>query len=317
MSSGYFNLDSHQHNSSLALLNAQIAQPNSLTWEWHYNAFNPVKEATELQGGAETTIDMGMLQSSSDRRNLLLVQITGTPALEAITNITSLPNRAYARHWKRDYVRFASPARPDTHKSCYLEPLVLASILADQRQSSSPSWIGDDSIHHLPYDLVALLASDTIIMDMDYDLNRLLPPGMLLAVGGIDTALGTLHTRTGVVLFNLKHPSTERVSRLWLERTESTCVGLDEMQLLWTIITSVTEESSHILNMGLVSTLTESMDGFLGLHNDDRVLKGIATDFPGPRDTRLLTNVDTYRKVLQMTADSVCYRYYPRCEVML
>jgi len=48
-----------------------------------------------------------------------------------------------------------------------------------------------------------------------------------------------------------------------------------------------------------------------------RVIKTVPPPpVPTPRAAALLSNLAEVKMMLQTTADAVCYRYYPKCEVL-
>lgn len=72
--------------------------------------------------------------------------------------------------------------------------------------------------------------------------------------------------------------------------------------------------SENIMNAisSVVASLDETDDGFVGGYS----IKTIPISVPAPKATMLVSNEAASRAELQKTADSVCYRYYPKCEVL-
>ena len=62
----------------------------------------------------------------------------------------------------------------------------------------------------------------------------------------------------------------------------------------------------------IIEPLAESSNGFVG----DHLIKSIVPPVPGSRSIFLAKNIEENELHLQNTADSVCYRFYPKCEVL-
>ena len=250
-------------------------------WLWDYNVYLNTNETFA-------------------RRNLLISQTIGSTALEELAAVSSKPNRAYAATWRRDYVLYSSGST-SADSACLNKVHVLNSILDDNnlnRQLQARS-------RHPAYDVVALLPTDAIILDLDFDLDLLLPHEKLVALAGYNQGDTEIQSQTDVVLFNLKHPDATAVARQWLEATKGiTCGASNDLQILVDVIRSIGDDS-------MIQGLEETNEGYIR-----RVIKCIFPSVPAPRYATLLSDIAESKQAMQTTADSVCYRYYPKCEVL-
>jgi hypothetical protein len=129
------------------------------------------------------------------------------------------------------------------------------------------------------YDAVLFLSSDAIITDLDFNFLTLLPKRKLLT---------TTTTPNELSLFNLRHGQFEKMAKLWLDDT--TCTT--------SLLQLIRDEMS---NDNAVDEIATSRTGFV----EPRLVKFLVE----PAD-------NTAQAKLQTTVDSVCYRYYPRCDVL-
>jgi hypothetical protein len=306
-------------------------------------------------------------------RTLLVAQWVGLSQWEPYLEISSRPNRAYARLWNRDYVRYWG--YPTTIRSCCWDKVQILKDLThsststvDASTPSTPSSSTTSTTHStaittsllftplsstasFPYDVVALLPPDGMFVDLDYDVLQLLPPGYLMAVS----------THNDIVLFHLHHPYAALVARTWYDLTRhvwlSSCPNSNTE---WSILqqalmlanathlvydlqqqhqqqsnmdTAATagdnnspvedavDTESNIINFDISSSSNngnDDVDTSLGYiqHNGTRVFKALPmASSSSSRAAMLLSNRPIHQAVLQTTADSICYRYYPRCEV--
>lgn len=75
-------------------------------------------------------------------------------------------------------------------------------------------------------------------------------------------------------------------------------------------IAAVTDEDEHLDD--LIEPLSENEAGVIG----NGAIKNIPSSVPGPRMAILSNSIEESAGILQQTADSVCYRFYPKCEVV-
>jgi hypothetical protein len=362
-------------------------------WSWDHNIYNPQQQ--QQRGGkppsssssAGVAVTAGA-QQQQQPRNLLLAQMAGSAALQSMAEITSRPNRAYARQWGRDYVLYKGSAQT-LERTCFDKVVVLSTILDKQLLSVSHStttttttttdfWsslagasgsISTTSTHQkqpvastrsVQYDVVALFPPDATMTNLDSDLLNLMPPDKLLAIArwelvpdvssssSSSTSFATMTQAlsSGIVLFNLRHKYASTVVKLWQSMVEPpvSCGACNDLLILLHAVQTVLEQDEQdiihdgknhannnnnvnnnddsvggmsnniIMNAmsSVVATLDETDDGFVGGYS----IKTIPLSVPAPKATMLLTNEATSRTELQKTADSVCYRYYPKCEVL-
>jgi hypothetical protein len=182
-------------------------------------------------------------------RSMLIVQFYDLSTISWL-HLSSKPNRAYARHWRMDYL-------PVPDLDC---PAQFVSDVYSQQQQLSE----DDPV----YDAILILPANAILTDMDYDVLGLLPTDHAATV-----------TTNGEMLrmFNLRHDELPTILKVW-----STC----EVSL---------QEATETIRLNSILRINPSIDGFVE-----------------PRRIRFVKNPT----LLQTTVDNVCYRYYPRCDVL-
>lgn len=170
-----------------------------------------------------------------------------------VTDITSLPNRAYARQRGLDYVRFREE-----------DLLVLL-------QSS--------------YDTIAFFPSNAIMIHLDHSLHEVLPT--------IDQVM-TIGNATGFFVLNMQHADTWRVIAQWQKLPSD-----NDRDALSSLRSFLVSQVPHTM----ISYLPEQPDGFVGTN---RLLQCLPRREP----------LEEYQTALSITVASVCYRYYPKCEVL-
>ena len=269
-------------------------------WHWDHNIYMP------NVGGSSGTSDSGAT---------LIAQVVPGTALSCLGDISMRPNRAYARQWGVDFVRYDSGHSSYDPRACFAKVAVLNEILDRQSNNTNDgrfSWQHDLNVG---YESILLLPADAILMELDTNiLGSILPPGddKLVAIAGWNNHEG-LNSNSDILLFNLKHRHTEAVARLWLDMVGSmkmTCGDNNDLGMLVTAIAMVvdgTEKLSHF-----IQPLEESDDGFVG----DRFIKTISIEVPEPRTAFLHDSLQKSAVSLQGTADAVCFRFFPKCEVL-
>jgi hypothetical protein len=277
----------------------------SPAWNFDYNVYIPRGD------------DYNPLGS---RRISLIAQIDSSRSLQQLADISGRPNRAYAKEWGMDYVRYDSGHGTVNQISCFDKINVLNIIMDKQRKYetnssdssslSSRSWVLP-SERVLQYESIILLPTDAIITELDTNLvDAMLPRNKLAAISGLDINM-KLRSNSGIVVFNTKHEHSNAVARLWLDMTiDTTCGANNDLDILLAAISSVLEEKETLEN--LLEPLYESRNGFVG----DRLIRSIIPSVPGSRSAYLLRNIEESSASLQEIADSVCYRFYPKCEVL-
>jgi len=299
----------------------------------------------------------------SSNRNLLIAQVVTAPAsknnpgvvraeLCQFAEMSSRPNRAYARQWGRNYVRYTAPDDDNNtnnnhrNQNCdgYHHVVVLNAILDRQAPRCDDA---DTDSNTLSYDALVLLPPDAIITDLDYDLLSMIPKDKLVAT------VDSQQTTGGIVFWNLDHELAHTVARaLWNKLVDPEREEEEEQHarascnrkgsymdlLLKEILPTLLDEDVQ----SVVGGLGETLDGFVFAETttissiDSEVDAMGAASTPPPtsyclkclpppssssgshfsKTSLLLSHPDATRMTLQRTADAVCYRYYPKCEVL-
>jgi len=220
---------------------------------------------------------MDDLDAFSKERNLLIAQVGQS---RPFAEITSRPNRAYARRWGWDYLMHTG------EDGACGTVRVMNHIMSCQDQE-----VKEESLLRAPYDAILFMSPDAVIMNLDYQFLALLPGDKLVAAG---------ETKADVFVWNLNHPHSLEVARLWLDLGDD---SMCDTESLWSAIEMTMEDKIFELPK-YVQSLQLSDTGLV----EPRLIKFLPGDYDQsfPETMGLLENV----------ADSVCYRYYPRCEVL-
>jgi hypothetical protein len=250
--------------------------------EWDHNHYCDSEETDE-----DYPTDESGRRRRGTRRNLLVVQLCNSPTTHAWARIASKPNRAYARHWGYDYL-FTCHDREDDKNHCTAAQLVWD---LRQQQEQQQSQATSSTLY---YDAVVMLAPNTIITNMDYDLLSLLPEDKLVTVTTTSNKNND-EDDEALRMINLRHHGFPALANAWIGIASSNSCGDVHSSLRSMAIRSSTQSNIRVL--------IPSDEGFV----EPRLIKIVD---PDPNRNR---NVLT---ILQTTADSVCYRYYPRCDVL-
>lgn len=291
-------------------------------WDWDLNVYWR-QETNNNASRSELPAPSPSSERRNKQRNLLLVQVSGNPIRNELVDITSRPNRAYAHQWRRDYVRYSSNngiVKKKTSKldmTCVDQVAVIETILEKQRRESE-GWRAPEQ-RPVSYDVVALLSADAVIRDLDYDLLDLLPDDKLVAMSGWkrEDSWAVSGSRTNVVFFNLRHRYVDRVVKAWSDAMESkrvTCGAGREVSILLDAIQSVLEPNEELSSM--IHQLDQTDQGFVGDRSNEFAIKGLAPSVASSRAVVSMSSLPDVAASLSTTADSVCYRYYPKCEVL-
>lgn len=287
------------------------SEPYSISeWKWDHNVYNPRQPMV----GSNVTHVVETVQpahNSNEKRNLLLAQFSGSPALDIMASICSRPNRAYARQWGRDYVRYTGASHTPLERACF-DKVYLLDVILNRQVHSDSLWPPSS---HVQYDAVVLLPPDAIITDLDSDLLNLFPSDKLFGIASYEHSTTRINDSTfsEVLFFNLRHKYATETVELWNSLTAPpvTCGAGNDIRLLLdavgSLVKSEEERDEIVADIGL------SAKGFLG----ERSIKIIPQKVPSSKAVLLVSNTAETKADLQTTADSVCYRYYPRCDVVL
>ncbi|KAG7342717.1 hypothetical protein IV203_020661 [Nitzschia inconspicua] len=197
------------------------------------------------------------------KRRLLIAQYSGFGSYSKILKEVSPINRAYAKKWGHDYVTLEGtalqfpglvykndddddevPSCPNVENGYEAQstfnkiPLLFQAL--EHATSSSLSDQDSDQV----YDQVLILDTDTMIVDLDYDITTLLlrdvqqqhhhlpsdrPDDIILSKEYVMVAYRvwwndwhwTWDINAGITLWNLNHPTTRQVADTWLEKSMS------------------------------------------------------------------------------------------------
>jgi len=181
------------------------------------------------------------------------------------------------------------------------------------------------------YSTVMLLQSDAIIVHLDYNILDLIRDDQLISCGmnqKFPTDEGLWDVYSDVVLWNLKHPLFYNATQLWVESDDNRVDALDA------VIGSNSNESivrdlvQVLMNMNVdvdkdMNTNTQNQDAVALVQDIPReMVSGLdGTVIKQARDSskiQPITNHDlkVMIPVIQGISDTVCYRYYPQCEIV-
>jgi hypothetical protein len=335
-------------NAEPSLVFSEPTQETESEWLWDHNVYYLPKSKGLYDSVALTDSGSQDMASAVVGRNLLIAQVVGESyrtmrplpgpnsrrqLLAQFADITSRPNRAYARQWGRNYVRFQD------------DSLVVAAFLKSVRDRQL-----DQQQLSIPYDTVALLPPGAIVVDLDYDLLDLIPADKLLAIAGWDgeSKIDGVKRRSEVIFFNLKHTFANTVINRWWGELEGAQQRhnaashegkYDDLNILIHVIESLLNEGEDLQSVvyrldeaagGFVLEVPNSVPDSLDTTGESvtpapyciKSFSGAAVESPNsasahlPISAQLLSDPEVTRATLQSTADAVCYRYYPKCEIM-
>lgn len=223
-----------------------------------------------------------LIKNRTENRNLLLVQIASRQ--DGVADITTRPNRAYARHWGYDFLLY----RPGSSSAALMSSSHCSSvseILRDVVATTHSSRDGRPS----KYDMVLFLRDDSVVLDLEFDLRTLLPMDKLAALPG--------NADTGISIWNTRHDHFEPVSQALVD-TPSSLLCTDDAVIQETIAAQSNSDQVVVLSS------STSGNGFV--------------------DARHLLHLPNYNTMdsqaaamkLQAVTNSVCYRYFPKCEIL-
>jgi hypothetical protein len=266
-------------------------------WRWDHNVYITRNEDVQLP----------------HTRIALLAQVVSSQPLRELTEISSRPNRAYARQWGMDYAQFDAGRPTYNSKACFDKVFVLNTVLDNQNREPIdplPLWPHAAQVR---YDSIMLLPPDAIITELDKNnlFDLMLPKHKLVAIAGWNTK--ELNSNSNILLFNLQHKYADIVAKLWRESilpAQITCGANNDLGMLITAIAETMEPDEDLDD--LIEPLAATRSGYVG----DDLIKCIAPSVPGSRTAILMNNLPESRASVQETADAVCYRFYPKCEVL-
>jgi hypothetical protein len=274
-------------------------------WKWDHNTYIPRLSPAFISNEKNKSQQVGVIPQQAMARNLLLTQVAGGGMLNQLAAISSLPNRAYARAWGRDYALYSGSTDPIT-KGCFDNVDVLNNIVEKQTQ-------GRPGLQP-PYDAIAIFPPDAIVTNLDYDLLDIMPEDKLVAMAGRRKSLQP-ESPSEVLFFNLHHEHVATVSKLWFDMIQDksvTCSAGNDTALLLSAIESVLDANQSIDS--LIFSLDETDTGFIG--KGTFAIKGTVPMAMASKKVALLSNSEETTWTVQSTVDSVCFRYFPKCDVI-
>eukprot|EP00521_Asterionellopsis_glacialis_P017996 CAMPEP_0195292538 /NCGR_PEP_ID=MMETSP0707-20130614/10003_1 /TAXON_ID=33640 /ORGANISM="Asterionellopsis glacialis, Strain CCMP134" /LENGTH=291 /DNA_ID=CAMNT_0040353025 /DNA_START=332 /DNA_END=1207 /DNA_ORIENTATION=+ len=252
-------------------------------------------------------------------RNLVIVQTGLVVPLTSVIDITSRPNRAYAKYWGMDYLKYTADHQ-STFSLCYDRAVLLHEFVQEHERQREEQRFQTQSEPQRVYDRLLFLPGDSIITDYEFDLTTLLPEDKL--VGIATHALDDNHledkrqTDSRIFMWNLNHKDSRVALNFLLDLLNDDSVSCEDENDLVSLL-AVVETQFRGSKPGDISShvqyLQETSKGFLAprLINFDSSLWSPSKSIKSGND--LVFQVEASRETV---ADSVCYRYYPRCEVI-
>jgi hypothetical protein len=340
----------------------------------------PIESIQSISIGMSGSITTASRIHAPVERNLLIAQVAGLPSSrndsgdssdqdrtaigwllsqdDVLLDIVSRPNRAYARQWGRNYVRFRPQnGNNDTMSSVAVptDELLLVTFFKDLLEQQKAKHAVKHPHHEFkPYDAVAVLPPGAIITDLDYDLLSLLPDDKLAALTGWNSdmssdvsavPLSDFGIASQVILLNLRHPMTESVvhhwwqalsnesssspfhapeNETWFHIVASTTLSEEEVESIVVPLTVAEQglvleaapqptaddnETMHEIKAGIASCIKMCASSTKSLSSSSSLLTSAASG-------RSNNAGEAARALLQYTADAVCYRYYPKCDIL-
>ncbi|KAL3940585.1 MAG: hypothetical protein SGBAC_004915 [Bacillariaceae sp.] len=249
-------------------------------------------------------------------RVALIAQVASSRPLENFSLISSRPNRAYAKFWGQDYVRYNAGRGHVYQRSCFDKVHVLNEVLSqqlmeDDETSTIQRW--NKRPYEVKYDSIIIMPPDSIIIELDTDIfESMFPSDKLVAISGWDDSR-MIDSHSGIVMFNLNHRYASAVAKLWRELIlpmGETCGANNDLEILITAVYTVMDGSEDIQD--LIEPLKETRSGYTA----DHLIKSLVPSVPGYRAKHLERTLVQSKSDLQQTVASVCYRFYPKCEVL-
>eukprot|EP00568_Trieres_chinensis_P007151 CAMPEP_0183310544 /NCGR_PEP_ID=MMETSP0160_2-20130417/31986_1 /TAXON_ID=2839 ORGANISM="Odontella Sinensis, Strain Grunow 1884" /NCGR_SAMPLE_ID=MMETSP0160_2 /ASSEMBLY_ACC=CAM_ASM_000250 /LENGTH=214 /DNA_ID=CAMNT_0025474827 /DNA_START=392 /DNA_END=1036 /DNA_ORIENTATION=- len=212
--------------------------------------------------------------------------------------VTSKVNRAYAKEWRHDYVKYTGIMKGNEYwHATFNKAYLLQSLLAAE---GNPSSKQKKQKNKLPsYDLVMMLDADSLISDLNYNVLDMFPEGRFIGINGIDSG----HMKGGVVFFNLRHPDIWEFSKEWANRVKNSAGG--EMALA-AVLQSYGDKDVHTIEASLADSFAGTVIKFF---RKPPLRTGRKIDWLR-EDTALVI------AALEQTMTALCYQFYPKCELV-
>ena len=295
----------------------------------------------------------------------LILQRSTPGASEVLLGITSRVNRAYAKRWGFDYVNVVGNENEAQLLNVLLDAATKAtaasvgavstvgttSINENTTTSPTSNAMNDENLPKIAYDTVLLMNSGTIVVQLDYDIRKILgyenDASILMAWGA---AQDYSSVWSDVKIFNLKHDNILDLTDAWMYQLDS---DPNDMNMNRNYNNNNNNNNNNNMNtngntinngdeevdpstLGLFQVLQNDNTGIfngkdisnINNNNNNNGSSIISIDrslIDGLKGTYIKEELVGYVQqsdlpsvvpVIQGIADNVCYRYYPQCEII-
>jgi hypothetical protein len=270
-----------QLSQALENLHWYRAEPR---WIWDHNIYDP-------RG------TLPVADSAKRSRKLLILQHATSPQMAKILDVTSRVNRAYAKHLEADYVRIDG-----------LGTLcdVIFNVIT-MKIASEDAW--------LQYDVILAMTPDAVFVDFDVNVLALFLAGNnnnLVGIAGNTTSIDQLGK--GLLFWNTRHQESSTVLKLWRDNpTSARDIGLsiDDITTLFDLLRKAYNQE-ELFNM-VQELKPPQVDFFSG--NLIKFFRQPPDYEPMSRLKWLESESEDVVIVLEQLVDSICFKYYPKCEL--
>ena len=235
-------------------------------------------------------------QTNQQNHKLLILQHAASPQMAKIVDLTSRINRAYARHIKADYVRVDGPmAFCDT----------LTDVIS-MKVASEGAWLQYDAILAMDPDAVFVGFDTNVLLDMFVPNDH-----SLVGIAGNITDID--QHGSGVMFFNTRHEESSAVLKLWRDDCIS---GRDrtfgDIANLFDLLRKANNQEA-LSNM-VQQLQPPQVDYFSG--SEIKFFRKPSEYEQMSRLQWLESDSEDVLVVLEQLIDSVCFRSYPKCELV-
>lgn len=301
-------------------------------------------------------------KSDNQPSAVLIIQDASPGSDEEVLYVTSKVNRAYAKRWGFDYLQFTGIANggSSSWQATFNKPFLLNQIIQARAENRNPNFVPDcyqdlknsgggatisitntttvsclikPTLHTSSYDIVMLIDSSAIIVQLDYNIINLIQSDKMIATSissildaqNINKNNNPNNNNADVMLWNLNHPQTMPISNQWLQKSVEKSNSITKSF-------NNDEESERILSE-IIETQLDSGGTVAGAAEEAGQQNDLVNPIPnamidGLRGTLIKQDMSynyyviddpELRKVMPILSgivDSVCYRFYPQCEVI-
>lgn len=157
----------------------------------------------------------------NSEKRLLVAQYSSYGNYARLLELTAPVNKAYARKWNQDFVIVQGSTlivdsdgkcEPPPHRAMYDKLEILQTALENTNK----------------YDMLLLMDADAMVVDLSFDFTTLVDDDDMLAAHRVsqrDPEPRTYNINNGIVLWNLHHPETRKVSDEWYTTTRKAVIG--------------------------------------------------------------------------------------------